>query len=298
MANRKLSQQQYDERNYSREVSVAKSDQMIQNSRFALSVQEQKCVLYAISKIKPEDKVFEEYTFDIKDFYDLCGLASESYTELKLMLKGLRDRSWWMVIDDKGTESAVSWFSTVRTNQRSGKVTIKFHEDMMPFLLNLVVRAKEDETFFFTKYGLKYILPMRSQYSPRLYEILKSYQKNNRNWYFSLDEIRKHLNCENYKRWVDLKRFALDPAVKEINEYSDLNVLLVPIKEGRKYTYVKFLMAEKSEDALADTSVKIYKALDGPLPGQTTMDEVLREAEKKFNQENPPKRPKKGSEGF
>lgn len=298
MAKRKLSQQQYDDRNYSREVSVAKSDKMIQNSRFALSVQEQKCVLYAISKIKPEDKVFKEYTFDIKDFYDLCGLANESYTELKAMLKGLRDRSWWMVIDDKGTESAVSWFSTVRTNQRSGKVTIKFHEDMMPFLLNLVVRAKEDETFFFTKYGLKYILPMRSQYSPRLYEILKSYQKNNKDWYFSLDEIRMHLNCQNYKRWVDLKRFALDPAVKEINEYSDLNVRLIPIKEGRKYVYVKFLMAEKSEEALAETSVKIYKTLDGPLPGQTTMDEYAQEVERQFRKENPPRRRKRDSEGF
>lgn len=294
---RKLSQQQYDERNYARELSVAKSDMMIQNSRFALSVQEQKCVLYAISRIKPEDEAFTEYTFDIKDFYTLCGIENDSYTRLKQTLKSLSDKSWWWKKPD-GKETLLRWFSTLEMDPGSGKVTIKFHEQMMPFLLQLVNRAKEDKTFFFTKYGLKYILPMRSQYSPRLYEILKSYQKNNPNWYFTLDEIRKILNCENYKRWVDLKRFALDPAVKEINEYSDLNVQIVPIKEGRKYTYVKFLMAEKSEDALADTSVKIYKTLDGPLPGQMTTDEYAMEVERKFRQDNPPKRPKKDSEGF
>ena len=43
-----------------REMSVVKRDDMIQHARFSLSIQEQRCVLYAISKIKTEATAFTE----------------------------------------------------------------------------------------------------------------------------------------------------------------------------------------------------------------------------------------------
>jgi hypothetical protein len=66
---------------------------MIQKGRHELSLQEQRCVLYAISKIKPEDAVFQEYTFELKDFYTLCGIEDQSYTRLKIHIaKPLRSQ--------------------------------------------------------------------------------------------------------------------------------------------------------------------------------------------------------------
>ena len=85
------------------------------------------------------------------------------------------------------TESAVSWFDVVRTNKKSGKVTVAFHRDMMPYLVELAKQAEQG--MFYTGYNLQFILPMSSRYSPRLYEILKSYQKNNREWFFELEDL-------------------------------------------------------------------------------------------------------------
>lgn len=297
MAKRKLSERQEIQKRAAREMSVVKRDDMVQKGRHQLSVREQRCVLYAISKIRPTDEVFQEYTFSLSDFYALCGLVDESYNELKSILKGLSDRSWWAEIDDKGTESVVRWFTTVRTNKRSGKVTIKFHEDMMPFLLQLT-----KQNAFYTSYNLQYVLPMSSQYSPRLYELLKSYQKNNREWFFDVEVLKRLLDCENYARWPDFRRFALEPAVEEINRYTDINIAWDTQKEGRRITRVIFYMAEKSDDDLLDAKRAIQEKLDGQLSIQDIMarlpDDQGESIRERFARENPPKRKKGPSEGF
>lgn len=265
----KLNMYQREERNKERSMSVYKRDDMIQKARFKLTKQEQRAVLFAISKIKPEDRIFEEYTFELKDFYRLCGLQGDSYTELKAILKGLADKSWWAVVDDKGTESLVRWFSTLRTNKKSGKVTIKFHEDMMPFLLDLVEQQK-----FFTAYDLKYVLPMSSQFSPRLYEILKSYQKNNNQWFFDVETLKKLMDCENYKRWPDFQRRVLDPAVTEINKFTDICIAYDEKREGRKVTRIVFYMADKTRTEKRAAEEEIQIALDGQLNLFENLEEI------------------------
>ena len=298
MAKRKLTERQELQKQASREMSVVKRDDMVQKGRHQLSVREQRCVLYAISKIKPDDTAFQEYTFSLSDFYALCGLADESYNELKAILLSLKSKSWWATIDDKGTESAVSWFSIVRTNKRSGVATIKFHEDMMPFLLQLT-----RQNAFYTSYNLQYVLPMSSQFSPRLYELLKSYQKNNREWFFPTEELKRLLNSENYKNFNDFRRFVLNPAIEEINQYTDLNIAMDVVKEGRggRITRVIFYMAEKSDDALLDAKRAIRDKLDGQLTIEDILAQLPDEEESvkaKFMRENPPKRRKSPSEPF
>lgn len=277
MSKRKLTEKQELQVRREREMSVYKRDDMIQKARHRLTVREQRCVLYAVSKIKPSDTAFDEFIFDIKDFYALCGLSSDSYTELKAILRGLRDKSWWITIDDEGTESAVSWFSVARTNKGKGKVTLKFHEDMMPFLLQLA-----EQNAFFTQYNLQYVLPMTGQYSSRLYEILKSYQKNNLEWFFDIDHLKELLDCQNYKNFNDFKRFALEPAVKEVNKFSDINVAWDIEKEGRRVSRVIFYMAEKNEDALLEAKRAIRDELDG----QLSIEDII----KNFDDEDSVKR--------
>lgn len=264
-----------------REMEVYKANDMIQKGRHELSLQEQRCVLYAVSKIKPEDTVFQEYSFELSDFYKLCGLQKESYHELKGILQGLADRSWWATIDDKGTESLVRWFSTLRTNKRSGKVTIKFHEDMMPYLLEL---TKENK--YFTHYQLKYILPMKSQYAIRLYELLKSYQRNNIEWFFDIDPLKKQLNCENYTRFPDFRRWVIEPAVAEINEFTDIKIAWEPVKEGRRVARVNFYMVGKRKAELLEADRAITDALDGQIDIQDLLKENQSSIKEQFLKEN------------
>lgn len=263
-----------------REMEVFKANDMIQKGRHELSLQEQRCVLYAISKIKPEDTVFQEYTFELADFYRLCGLQKESYTELKAILIGLKQKTWW-VETAPDVESTVSWFNKVRTNKKSGTVTVRFDDDMMPYLLEL---TKQDK--FYTRFQLKYILPMKSQYAIRLYEILKSYQRNNREWFFEIDKLKKQLNCENYKNFYDFRRWVIEPAAAEINEFTDIKIAWDTVKEGRKVARVVFYMVGKKKGELLEADRAISDTLDGQIDILELLTEEQNSVKAQFMREN------------
>lgn len=254
---KKLSEQELFKVSSERQMIVAKGNSMIQKGRHDLSLQEQRAVLYAISKIKPTDDIFQEYQFEIKDFYKICGLADGNYTDLKKILGGLKSKFWW-VETAPGEESTVSWFNKVRTNKGKGTVTIRFDDDMMPYLLHLV-----GSDSFYTQYNLEMILPMKSQYSPRLYELLKSYQKNNKEWFFEIDDLKRSMNCQNYIRFPDFRRYVLEPAVEEINKYTDINIAYDTEKQGRRVSRVIFYMANKGKQALIRAKMNRSDELDG-----------------------------------
>jgi len=216
-----------------RNYKIVKANDLIQRSRFNLQVQEQKIILYLISKIKPEDIELKEHTFEILNFCTVCGLITDSgknYENIKKTLKELRDKSIWITLED-GTETTLAWIDKVKINKNSGVIKIKIDDMMKPYLLHL----KEN----FTQYELLYTLAMRSQYSLRLYELLKSYEFR-RNKIFDIDDLKKLLSAENYNRFPDFKRKVLDVAMREINSLSDLVVTYEVIKESRRFAKIEF----------------------------------------------------------
>lgn len=257
MTNRHFSERQQIKIRSERGMQVYKRDDMIQKGRYRLSVQEQKCILYAISKIKPDDSVFQEYTFGIKDFFNVCGFQGDSYTKIKRILKGLRDKSWW-VETNSGKETTISWFNKVTIDKEGGNITIRFDDDMMPYLLKLVEQGS-----FYTRYELRYILAMRSRYAIRLYELLKSYQKNNRSWFFEIGEFKTLLDCQKYVDFGQVRHRVLIPAVEEINKYTDIQVTWDIEKEGRKVTRVLFFMVKKAGRELSLANLNIDLKLNG-----------------------------------
>lgn len=283
MVKRKLTEQETMKVTSDRQMQIYKSDRMIQKGRHKLSLQEQRCVLYAMSKIKPNDSVFQEYTFDIRDFYRAAGIQDESYTRLKAILTELKQKTWW-IETAPGEESTVSWFNKVRSNKNKGTVTVRFDDDMMPFLLD--VTSSPDS--FYTHYSLMYILPMTSQFSPRLYELLKSYQKNNQEWFFDIEELKRKLDCENYINFKDFRKRALEPAVEEVNKYTDIKIAWDVERKGRKVTRVIFYMLNKKAAELTAAKVTGREALDGQIDLEEMVENIVNceSIKRKFFREN------------
>lgn len=271
MARKKNSERQELQIRSNRDMEVYKRSDMIQRGRHNLTLQEQRCVLYAISKIKPDDSVFQEYTFELATFCRMCGLQGDSYTKLKKILLALKSKSWWAETSP-GVESTVSWFSKARTNKREGTVTIRFDDDMMPYLLDI---TKDGD--YFTHYQLKYVLPMKSQYAIRLYELLKSYQRNNYEWFFEIDQLKQRLNCSKYKDFCDFRRWVIEPAVEEINTYTDIKIAWEPQKEGRRVARVVFYMLKKKNSELITAERAVADALDGQVDFDTLVQQMNEE---------------------
>lgn len=249
---------------------VAKDNRLIQKSRSSLSLIEQKAILYLISKIKPDDMPGKLYVFNCREFQVLLNWNKDaSYDNIKTMLKELGDVSWWIEceIDGRKKDVLVRWFNVVRMDRGTGDIEISFHEDMFPYLLELQ-KHREEENLYYTAYKLQNITLMKHRYSPRIYELLKSYQYNNQRWTFengtgtNLDiQIRiagtnkkgKPEIPDGWSNWAVFKRNVLDPAVEEINKYTDIKVAYTGKKEDfhhrktRAIRSVEFYMVDKTE---------------------------------------------------
>lgn len=244
---------------------IVKSNDLIQKSRFSLTVQQQRVILYLISKIGYGDEDFKEYEFDIKDFCRVCGLYDDSgkyYTELKRQVKAIRDKSMWIEISE-GEEILLSWLDGAQISRKSGKIKVRLNEDMKPYLLQL----REN----FTKYEIANVLCMRSKYSIRLYELVKSLHFQELEMYvktFTVEELRKRLDAEAYPRFCNFNQRVLKPAVREVNTYTDKEVSYELVKTGKMVDAVT--MTVRTKDAL--DRLKARSMIDEKLgPEQLTL---------------------------
>ena len=238
------------------EYKVVKRNDLIQRSRYQLSTQEQKIILYLISKIKPDDDELKLYEFKIKDFCEVCGMderSGKNYVTLKNTIKNLTDKSVWITLDD-GRETVARWIERPYIDRKSGTIQIKLDEFMKPYLLELQKH--------FTVYNLYFTLGMKSKYSLRIYEILKSFQ-NMGQCEFEIERLKDILFAEKYARYQDFRVKVLEVALREINDYSDISVKYELKKQGRKFDKIKFSIHLKTDlDQRMETFKKIEKRID------------------------------------
>ena len=241
-----------------REYKVVKANEIIQKARYDLSLSEIKAFSYIVSKVKPGDPVGTEYVFRINDYCKLAGINTndkDNIAMVKKAVKSLRDKSFWITQVD-GTETTVGWLDKAWINKGSGKIKVRFDEDMQKYITGLYEN--------FTQYTLLCTLPMQSSYSIRIYELLKSYAFTKTHT-FAVDQLKKLLGCENYVRFPDFRRKVLEIATREINEYTDLEVSWEPITQGRKVIEIKYHIGTKSAYAYLESSQKATDRLDGQI---------------------------------
>lgn len=224
-------------------LTVRKSNQLIQENRFDMTVREQRLLLYCISKIKPTDKGTETYTINIRDVCKACGIESSisgnEYNSIREAIKKL-DSYNFEITDEHHRKHILHWIrSVVIDPEDANRASIRFEFDpkTVPYLFN--VRK------FFTQYELGGVLKMKSSYGIKLYELLKSYA-NIRKKKFTLAEIKYLLGAEqkSYEKYGLFRTYVIDPAMKDIATYSDLKVDYIEVKEKRKVVGIEFIITD------------------------------------------------------
>lgn len=241
-----------------RNKTITKANELIQKSRFNLSLQQQKIVLYLISQITPYDDEFKLYDFNIQEFCRVCGIdfsSGKNYQDLKDAVKEIRDKSIWVTLAD-GRETTLAWIEKPYIDPGSGVIQIRLDEDMKPYLLQL----KQN----FTSYEILWTLHFKSKYTIRLYELIKSIHFHDLDFYeriYPLDDLKKLLGAETYKTYQTFKERVLKRAVQEINDYSDKTVSYEVIKSGRSVSKIKFIISSKDSLEAARIRSDIEKEL-------------------------------------
>jgi plasmid replication initiation protein len=94
----------------------------------------------------------------------------------------------------------------------------------------------------FTTYKIKNIIPLKSTYSIRLYEIFKKYEKIGEKKY-TVKELKKILQIENeYKLYGHLNDRILRVAEKELKQKCDIYFEMIEVKIGKRVDSIRFLI--------------------------------------------------------
>jgi plasmid replication initiation protein len=230
--------------NAAREYFVCKSNELIQKGRYNLSTQQQKIVLYAISKVKKGDDPRKLYELSIEDICSVCGMNIDNggfyYQALKQDMRKLASPVWVQYPDK--SEWLVSWFDDVGIVPLSGTVYVRFHERIWEHIFDLKER--------YTQYHLSEVLVFNGKYAIRLFEILRSHftqaeldTGTEKEIVISLEHLRDQLCITAYPEWKEFNRNVMKKAIDEINEYSEqMHVEYETIKTGRRITDVKFIV--------------------------------------------------------
>jgi plasmid replication initiation protein len=211
---------------------VVKSNTLIESS-YKLGVNEHKLVRFVASKIKKEDADFKTYTLSVKEFKNAINIRGKSfYEELEKISADILKKPLKFKIGEKTIH--VPWFSYIAYNPGEGTLDIRFDKFFKPYLLNL----KEK----FTKYNFKYISTLKSNYSIRLYELLKQREAIGMRE-FSIEELKELLCIEElYHEYSNFKKRVILAAQKELREKSDIYFEFEEIKKSRKVISIKFLI--------------------------------------------------------
>ena len=238
---------------------VVKSNQVIEAS-YQLSSTEQRIVLAAISKISRAEDITDDevYRVTIEDLKNLGVHEKTAYRDLKDGVNRLYDRSINLAIDDESIK--MRWVQSIRFLESKSVVGLRFSKEILPFISNL---SRE-----FTKYSLSDIAGMSSAYAIRIYELLSQYRSIGKRE-ISVESLRKMLELgKRYPLFADLKRWVIDTAVDQINEYSPLKVTYEQKKTGRKVTHILFSFKEKTKSIShqdTDIAKDFYKLTDAQI---------------------------------
>ena len=229
---------------------IYKSNDLIQKFKNTFSLQEMKILNYIIANIKSPkyDKEFNAVTVSIRELAREIGYSDEkiggkTYLDIKNALAALnRQQSDFITIegyDGRPIETIIRWLERPIIDREKGIIILKLDDLLKPYLLNL---SKN-----FTKYELLISTKMQSKYSLKLYELLKSWEKVKMGQKsFELDALKEYLDVpKSYSNFNNLAKKALDPAINEINEITDLIVSYSTEKKGKKVIGIIFHISKK-----------------------------------------------------
>lgn len=135
------------------------------------------------------------------------------------------------------------WVGGVKYYKGEGWVELHWWHEVVPHLFGL---RKE-----FTSYKLKQTVALRSAYSWRLYECLKSWAAKGR-YTPTIDEFHRAMDSKDShkKNFKELRRRVIEPAVKELIEKNGLLIEWETITAGRKVIGIDFKFRTNPQTAL------------------------------------------------
>lgn len=228
--------------------NVVMSNVIIRSAQ-SLTLVEKRILMAAVAKMK--DRKVSLSASEYANTYDIE--LRHAYEHLKSGADNLFNRYFSVNFKD-GKHLGIMrirWVSAISYVDGQGKIELAFSPEVMPQLINLKGQ--------FTTYQLKQAAALRSVHSWRLLELLEQMRQKQGEGYLmiSIDDFHHAMEAKPSYRsnFSLLRRFVIEPAIKELNEKDGWAIDYIPLKKGRKVAALRF-------DFVKDKQLSLLNPID------------------------------------
>ncbi|WP_051348746.1 replication initiation protein [Peribacillus kribbensis] len=224
---------------------VNQSNDLI-NARQDLTLTERRIIYALVSLVQPEDIDFKTYVIQIKELANLIGVSETSFYErVEKAVDGLQSKVFIIEEPEQAGKNGsivhkINWIQQATYLKGEGLIRIKLSDTLADYLMNLKK---------YTGYQLFNVLQLKSEYSWRIYELLKEREP----WVkriIKVSELRKLLNIPDDKLTLmkNFRKIVLDKAKEEIEEKTDITFHYeIHKKIGRKIDSFVFYISKNDK---------------------------------------------------
>ena len=226
---------------------IVKSNQVVE-AGYELTTNEQRLILLGISKIPKEQDINPYFGYEItaKEFATAYNIHPKTaYRELREASNKLYERS--IIIRNEQQTMKLRWASSIIADnpyptdvfpdEHWKRVVIFFNPQILPYLSNLKAN--------FTQYLQSDISDVSGAYTIRFYELICQYRTIGKRE-VSIQDLRFILNIgDKYPLFYDFKKRVIEPAIKEINEKTPMQISYEQKKKGKTIVGIVLNFKEK-----------------------------------------------------
>ena len=250
---------------------VRKSNDLIQNAMSTLTLSQQKLMLHIFAMIKPSDTELPRYEMSIYEFLKLCGVDPHNgsmYAQVRNNIDSIANaKVQWIRLAGTQKITMFRWLSGATIDEGTGTIVLTLDQALKPHLIQL----KE----FYTTMNITYTLPMKSQYSLKIYELCKSYQnlyltkkQKGEPLVWNIETLKKQVDC-NATNWAHVRRTVLDKAKSEINGHTDIYFDYEVYEKDRQRVIAVAVTIEPVDKQVADDKLnEITKSMSSKSRGK------------------------------
>ena len=252
-------------------------DNALINASYNLDLVEQRLILLAIIEARQSGEGInanDPLTVNAESYINHFKVhRNTAYQALKDACNDLFARQFsYQELSDKGNviNKKSRWVSEIGYIDQEAVVQLIFAPAIVPFITRLEQ--------CFTQYEIQQISELSTGYAIRLYELLIAWRTTGKTPLIELMQFRQKMGVldNKYTAMCDLKKRVLDPAIKQVNEFTDINVTCEQHKKGRAIVGFSFKFKQKEPKPTERT-------VHSSLKDQNTVDMFHRLTEKQLD---------------
>lgn len=231
--------------------SLAQQNVVIANvvtrSAQSLSLAEKRILMAGIARLGGKNEMVKITAAEYAETYDVS--LDTAYTQLKSAVENIFERYLQFQVWEGKKEgiARIRWVDAYKYFDKEGYVRFGFGNHIFPYLFELTEQ--------FTKYQLKQAAALRSLHSWRLLELFEQYRNKSdgQSWLsMPIEEFWHAMEAKDShrKNFNNLKKWVIEPAVKELQEKDGWLIEWEAVKAGRRVATLRFKFERNPQGGL------------------------------------------------